>query len=176
MAITLTVENGTGRGDANALIALNDFKSYCDDQGLSYAGFADDALNGAIVRSSAFLTNAFVWQGSKINGREQTMAFPRNGLVDRDGWSVPNNEVPREIKAACCEVALYEATNPGAMNPSVVLADKVRSEQVGSIRVEYASLFNNATDSRPTLTVVSDLVAAFVATGGSALVGMSYRV
>ena len=162
MAVTLIVEDGTGKDDANALVSLDVFKSYHDDRGSSYAGFTDDALSGAIVRASAFLGAAYRWRGVKINGRAQTMPFPRSGVTDRDGFDVASNAVPREIVAACCEIALFEATTPGGMNPSVVLAEKVTSEQVGAIRIEYANLFSSASASRPVLTIVSDLMDQFV--------------
>lgn len=177
MAVTLVVEDGTGRSDANALVSLTEAKTYWDGRGTSYSSYTDDQLNGAIVRASAFLTNAFVWQGLKVNGRDQVMPFPRHALLDRDNWPVSSTEVPREVVAACSEIALYEAANPEAMNPQVVLSEKVRSEQVGSIRVEYANIFNNATDARPVLTVVSDLLWPFLANGqGNVLSGTTNRV
>lgn len=177
MSVTLTVEDGTGLSNANALISLAAFKSYCDGRGTSYSAYTDDNLNAAIVRASAFLTNAFVWNGFKVNGREQALSWPRTSMLDREGWAVAHDEVPREIVAACSEIALYEAATPGAMNPSVVLADKVRSETVGPISVEYALLFNNASDARPMLTVVQDLIAPFIGRGGggSSLSGSTVR-
>ena len=165
MAITLTVEDGTGKDDANALASLTDAKAYWDGRGLPYAGFTDDALSGAIVRASALLGTAYRWRGDKVNGRAQTMPFPRTELIDADGNDVASDEVPREIVAACCELALIEAATPGAMNPTVVLADKVSSEQVGSIRVEYANAFMSAESSRPVLTIVSDLIDPFLDRG-----------
>jgi hypothetical protein len=63
------------------------------------------------------------------------------------------------------------------MNPTVVQSDKVRSEQVGAIRIEYANLFNNVSDSRPILMIVADMIWPFLATGqGNALSGISQRV
>lgn len=165
MAVTLIVEDGTGKSDANAIASLVVFKKYFDDRGVSYSAYTDDMLNGAIVRASAFLANAYLWQGIKVNQRAQTMPFPRTGVFDREGWSILQNEIPREIIAACCELALVEAATPGALNPTVVLADKVTSEQIGPIRMEYANALSGAESSRPTLTIVSDLISQFLDTG-----------
>lgn len=176
MAVTLIVEDGAGKSDANALLSLSGLKAYADERGISYSAYTDDQMNSAIVRASAFLTNAFVWDGLKVHGRDQTMAWPRVNMTDREGWVIPSTEVPREVLAACAEIAFYEAATPGAMNPSVVLADKVRSKQIGSIRVEYANLFTSASDARPTLTVIHDLLAPFLSHGlGSSLSGKSAR-
>lgn len=176
MTITLVVEDGTGKSDANTLLALSGLKGYADERGTSYSAYTDEQLNGALVRASAFLTNAFVWGGLKVHGRDQTMAWPRVNMIDREGWVIPYTEVPREVVAACAEIAIYEAATPGAMNPSVVQSDKVRSKQIGSIRVEYANLFTSASDARPTLTIIHDLLAPFLSNGrGSTLSGKTAR-
>lgn len=162
MAVTLIVEDGTGKSDANTLASLAAAKAYWDGRGSDYSAYTDDVLNTALVRASAFLANAFLWQGIKVNQRAQTMPFPRTGVFDREGWNVLQNEIPREVIAACCEIALYEAGTPGAMNPNVVLAEKVTSEQVGPIKVEYANAFLSAESSRPVLTIVADLIDQFL--------------
>lgn len=177
MTVTLIVEDGTGRSDANAAISLAAFKTYCDDRGKDYSAFTDDVLNEAIVRASAFLVNAYVWQGSKVNRRAQTMVFPRYSMTDKEGWPVVPPEIPREYTDACCEITFYEAGNPGGLNPTVTNADLVKSEQVGSIRVEYARLFNSASEARPTLLIVNDLLWPFLGAGfGQTLSGAAYRV
>lgn len=162
MAVTLIVEDGTGKSDANAIVSLVELKAHFDGRGVSYSDYTDDQLNGAIVRASAFLASAYQWQGIKVNQRAQTMPFPRTGVFDREGWNVLQDEIPREVKAACAEIAIYEAANPGGMNPNVVLAEKVTSEQVGPIKVEYANAFLSAESSRPVLTIVSDLIDQFL--------------
>jgi hypothetical protein len=162
MTVTLTVEDGTGKSDANAIMSLAWLKEYFDSRGVSYADYTDDELSAAIVRASAFLATAYQWQGIKVNQRAQTMPFPRTGVFDREGWNILQNEIPREVKAACAEIAIYEAANPGGMNPNVVLADKVTSEQIGPIRMEYANASSGADSSRPVLTIVSDLIDQFL--------------
>lgn len=164
--VDLVVEDGTGRSDANAAISLAEFKKYCDDRGKDYSAFSDDQLNMAIIRASAFLVNAFIWDGQKINRRDQKMPFPRYAVTDREGWPVLPTEIPQEYKDAACELTFAEATTPGIMTPSVVQGDKVRSEQIGSIRVEYALLFNSPNDARPVLTIVQDLLWPFLGRGG----------
>jgi hypothetical protein len=177
MPVTLVVEDGTGRSDANAIIALASFKTYCDDRGKDYSAFSDELLSEAIIRASAFMVNAYVWQGQKINRRLQTMPFPRYAVTDREGWPVLPTEIPHEYTDACCEITLYEATNPGGLNPTVVQSDLVKVEQVGSIRVEYARLFNSASEARPTLLIVNDLLWPFLGAGqGQYLSGVAQRV
>jgi len=174
---TLVVEDGTGRSDANAVIALADFKTYCDDRGKDYSAFGDAPITTAIIRASAFLVNAFVYQGQKINRRLQTMPFPRYAVTDREGWPVLPTEIPQEFKDACAELTFYEAGTPGGLNPTVVQSEMVKSEQIGSIRVEYARLWNTASAARPTLLIVNDLLWPFLGYGaGQDLSGVAFRV
>ena len=177
MTTTLIVEDGTGRSDANAIVSLADFKTYCSDRGKSLTDYSDEQLNEAIVRASAFLANAFNWNGSKVNRRAQTMPFPRYGITDRENWPVLPPEIPRELTDACCEITFAEAVTPGTMTPTVTLSARVRVEQVGPIRVEYANLFNSAADERPVLLFVQDLLWPFLgAAGPNALSGTANRV
>lgn len=177
MAVTLIVEDGTGRSDANAIVSLAAFKTYCDDRGKDYSAYSDPLLNEAIIRASAFMVNAYVWQGQKINRRLQAMPFPRYAVTDREGWPVLPTEIPREYTDACCEITFYEAGNPGGLNPTVVQSEKVRVEQVGAIRTEYANLFNSAADTRPVLLIVNDLLWPFLGAGaGQYLSGRADRV
>lgn len=177
MTVTLIVEDGTGRSDANAAISLETFKTYCDDRGKDYSAYSDTLLNQAIIRASAFLVNAFVWAGNKVNRRDQKMAFPRYGVQDREGWFLTLDEIPHEYTDACCELTFAEAVTPGTLTPSVIPSDQVRVEQIGPIRVEYASLFNSPEDARPVLTIVQDLLWPFLGVGaGQRLSGTSSRV
>jgi hypothetical protein len=176
MTVTLIVEDGTGMSNANAIISLDEFKAYCDERKLSYSAYADDDLNAAIVRASAFFANAYVYQGQKVNRRAQTMPYPRYATSDKEGWPVLPTEIPQELKDACAEVTLREAADPGSMNPDVVMADKIRALKAGSVSIDYANVQTSPIASRPTLLIVNDLIWPFLMEGaGNMVVGKSYR-
>jgi len=164
--VTLTVEDGTGRSDANAIVSLAFLKTYCGDRGKDISAYSDEQLNEAIVRASRFLVDAFIYDGQKINRRLQTMPFPRYAVTDREGWPVLPNEIPYEYQYACCEVTLVEAATPFAMSPVVTQSDIIRSEAIGPIRVDYALLFTDPSDYRPVLAVVQDLLWPFLSSKG----------
>lgn len=166
--MTLTVEDGTGLANADALVALVDVDAYHTARGNSTWTGDDADKETAIRRASFFLTNSYSWQGFKVNNRDQALAWPRTGVVDQEGYAIPITEVPQEIKDACAELALRELTTPGTMTPDVTLADKVNREKVGEIEVEYANSRMDAYASRPVVTIVNDLIAQFLATGSQA--------
>jgi len=173
--MTLTVEDGTGREDANALISVAYADTYHSElANATWTGATDDK-EAAIRRASALLTNGYRWQGNKVNGRDQTMAWPRYDVVDEDGYAIASDAVPREIQQACAEIALAELVTPGVMTPTVVLSDRVKSERVGPLSVEYQNARTDAGADRPVLLAVGDLVGRFLSGSSSGLFGRSER-
>jgi hypothetical protein len=177
--MTLEVEDGTGKANADAFVSVEDCDTYCTNRGLSAWTDAPDSppeiKEAAIRRATSYLSNAFRWQGSRTNGRAQALAWPRDGVVDGEGEDIATDEVPREVVDACCEIAAYEIDNPGGLNPAVVLNEQVKREKVGSLEVEYAAGVLSAENSRPVLFVVRDLIGGFIASGFNSLVGTAVR-
>lgn len=160
--MVLVVEDGTGRSDADSLISLAFVDGYHADLGGAAWTGTDADKETAIRRASAFLDASFGWKGWKINGRDQAMAWPRSGVVDEDGYAVPQDAVPDEVQKACSEVALKELTSPGSMTPEYVSADRVKSEKVGSIAVTYDISRTDAESVRPVLLKVQDLISGLL--------------
>lgn len=180
--MSLTVEDGTGLSDADALISLSYADSYHDGRGnstwVSASSPADEDKEQAIRRASTFLRDSFTWQGLRVNGRDQAMAWPRSGVVDQDGYSVPSTAVPDEIQRACAELALRELVTPGTLYPDVTLAQQAKREKVGAVEIEYTNIRSDAYASRPVITIVQDIVGPLLASGGktSTVTGSAYRV
>lgn len=168
-----------GSASADAFVSVADCDTYCEAHGLTdWTGAASsppDDKEAAIRRATAFLSNAFSWKGTRTNGRSQALAWPRTDVEDAEGETVPDDEVPVEIVQACCHVAAAEVATPGVMNPAVNLTERVKSERVGPIAVEYASVPNQAELARPVLLVVNDLIGGLLAGGTNALVGTALR-
>ncbi|WP_306150736.1 DnaT-like ssDNA-binding protein [Roseovarius sp. MMSF_3281] len=178
--MALTVEDGTGLSNANAFVSLAEFKAFCDLRGHSYT--TDPLIEQAIVRATDFMSNSWAWDGFKRKGRgnadgEQALAFPRTDLVDRDGYAVPYDSVPQEIKDATIEVARVELTTPGAMTPTYTPHERVKSEKVGPLSTVYDLSSYDAEGARPVILAVRDLIGAFLKNGGqSKLSGETMRV
>lgn len=160
--MTLTVEDGSG-GDA--MISASDFEAYCESMGRTVAA-DDDAVEAAIRRASTYISNGFSFRGLRRGGRAQIQAWPRTSVVTDEGWSVDYTSIPREVAAAVAEAALYELQSPGGLSPTVVLTDRIVSERIGPIATEYAPTGNDIGAARPVLTILSDLLAPLLASGG----------
>lgn len=176
--MALIVEDGTGLANADAFVSVADCTTYCDAQGLT--GWTErtsdpDADEAAIRRATTWLSNSFIWKGYKLNGRSQALAWPRADVEDEEDEEVASDEVPAEIVTACCIAAAYERENPGGLSPNVTLTDRVKSEQIGPIRTEYASSAMTADAARPVLTLVRDIISGLLASGSNSLVGRVVR-
>lgn len=179
--MTLTVEDGTGLANADALISVDYADTYHDNRGnstwVSTSSPADEDKEQAIRRASAFLRDSFKWQGYPISGRSQAMAWPRSGVVDGNGYTVAADGVPDEIQRACAELALRELVTPGALNPDVTLSDTIKREKIGPLEFEYDNSRTDAYASRPVILIVQDIVGALLAqVGNNPLVGRNTRI
>lgn len=179
---TLTVEDGTGRTDADAFISLAYFKAYCDKRGKSYASYADALIEEAIVRATDYLSESYRWRGFKLKERghrdgEQALAWPRSYVWDRNGYTVAQDEVPTEIEKATAEVTFYELGSPGGIQPTYTPHDRVKSEKVGPLATEYDLSRTDADGARPVLLIVRDLIGPFLdSAAGSLVVGQVARI
>jgi hypothetical protein len=177
--MAFVTEDGTGLANANAFISVAFANSHFADTGNTvWDAYSDTVCEQAIVRATAYLSTAFSWKGAPIAPRVQSLAWPRTGVTDGEGYEVPNNAVPIEIKRACAEIALREAATPGVMMPDVTLSEAVKREKIGPMEVEYLNQNTSASDARPVLTVVQGLIGGLLATGSGSgeLFSRSYLV
>ena len=180
--MALTVEDGTGMATSDAFVSVAAFKAYCDLLGISYASYTDTQIEQAIRRASNYLTRSINWQGYRVNGRSQALAWPRYDVYDYSDCDVPrdvpSNEVPQEVVDACCVVAVEELATPGAMNPRVVLSKRKSKVSIdGAVSAEYPFASDGAEADRPVLLDLNSLIGRFMERGhGSALAGRAVRV
>lgn len=180
--MAITVEDGTGLTDADAFISVADLEAYCDARGKDHSTYSATEKEQAIVRATDYLSESFRWKGFKLKERghsdgEQALAWPRTYVIDRNGYGVDSDVVPDEVEKATAEVAFFELGNVGAMQPSYTPHDRVRSERVGPISVEYDMSRTDAGGARPVLLIVRDLIGEFLdSASGSLIAGSTVRV
>lgn len=177
--MTLTVETGAGSATADAFVSVTDCDTFCTNRGLTdWTGEARspaDDDEAAIRRATAFISTAFSYKGSRMLGRSQALAFPRQDCTDAEGEDIGADEVPVEIVQATCIVAAYERANPGAMSPAVDMTARIEQESVGPISVKYAYAQQTPEAARPVLLQVLDLIGGLLSTSSNPLVGTSVR-
>lgn len=164
--MALIVEDGSCVTDADAFVSRVEFVQWELEHFPTVDTSDPVAVDGAIVRATAWLSSHFKWKGTPTCGRSQSLAWPRQGAVDCDGNLVPSNEVPEEVKQACFYAADAELANSGALSPIVTPSQVAKREKVDVIEVEYGVTAPGADASRAVPTAALDYIRCLTI-GGS---------
>lgn len=144
------VEDGTGKSDAISYVTTAEADEYWGRRGsTAWGALTNGQKKRALVLATDYMGQVYRlrWKGVRTVST-QALDWPRafverddyrysglNGYTTIDGqYYYPSNEVPAEVKRACCELALKAVT-------TTLLADvgaQVKSETVGPISVTYA--------------------------------------
>lgn len=170
--MALIVEDGTGKADADSYVSLSDAASYASSRGLTFviSGGDEAKAEAALRRATSWVDAEYGarFPGSRVNGRDQALQWPRNDAVDASGEEIASDAVPIEIVRATIEAAVREKASPGSLSPDVTPGKIKTRAKVGEIEVEYAAS-GSVTEQRPVLSVVDGILAPLLenATGAS---------
>lgn len=136
--MSLIIEDGSGKSDAESFISVVDASTYFTARGNTTWDALDTgeetAAREAVLRKATdYMTAVYRdrWEGVRYT-EDQALCWPRAGVV-RDSWSVDIDEIPTEVKHVCAELALKSAS--AALNPD--LKQGKVSVTVGPIKTEY---------------------------------------
>ena len=133
MALIATVGGSTSDtygtlAEANAYFASR--------QSTGWTG-SDTDKEMALRKAASYLDNKFRtrWKGVKVS-LLQSLAWPRAGVKDSDGYLLPVDSIPQRVKNA-----QFEAANIilGGTELEATINPPVKTEKVGPIEVVYAA-------------------------------------
>lgn len=152
--MALIVESGAGLPNADSYVSVEDCAAYAAGHGLTFAG-TEPEKEARLRRATQYLdTNPEYAYKGEPQTDTQALAWPR---------TVAPGIVPREIVAACCELAC----KPGDLWQDVD-ASSIVSETIGPLSTTYAEPANGG---QVRYAAVDALLKRWVAGGG-----MSVRV
>ena len=175
--VDMIVETGAGVANANAYDTLENVSLYHANHGNTdwlQSASPTDEQEAAIIRASAYLDRKYGsrYPGTKMNGRAQSLGWPRKDATDANGETIEDDEVPNEVKKAVAEAALREYLEPGSLSPDYLNTSQVTSETLGPLSVSYAvSQTTSLKDSQPIITVIDDIMSGLVRAPASLLFG-----
>jgi hypothetical protein len=168
--MAMIIEDGTGVAGADSYATRAAYIAYV----LSWYGdvVADtDALDPPIRRATAYMSG-LAWKGTRTLGRAQSLAWPRTGVVDCEGLSLGDAEIPLDLIYAQHELARAELTSPGVLTPAVSKANAtVVREKVDLLEVEYDTdnLTGSIDEVRPIVTAAMDRLKCYLSASGRVL-------
>jgi hypothetical protein len=133
--MALILEDGSGKTNSQTYVLGADVAAYARLYGLAPPVSAD----ADIMKAMRYVEGAYYerWIGLKKT-ENQALSWPRAYAVRRDGWTVDESEIPKELKDAVCALAL-RSRNGDNLIPDLTRSDSVLEEQIGPIRVKYDS-------------------------------------
>ncbi|WP_311880927.1 MULTISPECIES: DnaT-like ssDNA-binding protein [unclassified Pseudomonas] len=155
--MTLIIEDGTGKPDAESYASAEDLAIYAVKFGVTIP--ADVPVQEALLRRSALAMDGMTWKGRKSNS-EQALSWPRRG-VELDYELKPDNYLPARIQYG--QMALAAEIHTDDVDPIEKRKGAVTLERVeGAVTREYATIPNTsgrllpAAPDRPSATQFAD--------------------
>jgi len=118
MAVTVTVEDGSGVANANSYVTIAEVDAWVltNPHDTTWTALTDAAKNGYAVMACRVLNEQMNWDGWQIDA-DQALDLPRSGMVDKNGNSIDNDEIPTEVKNAQSELARLFAIEDRTADP-----------------------------------------------------------
>jgi hypothetical protein len=155
--MTLIIEDGTGKPDAESYASAEDLTMYAVKFGVTIP--VEVPAQEALLRRAALAMGGMTWKGRKSNS-EQALSWPRRG-VELDYEIKPDNYLPARIQYGQMALAAeihQDDIDPVEKRKGAVLLDRVE----GAVTRQYAAIPNTsnrllpAAPDRPSATQFAD--------------------
>ena len=147
MAITvsLIVEDGTGKADANSFASYDDFLSFWAQDNIDYSlpvdpeeattSPSENAVKSALIQATEYINDMNFFGAKRLSS--QSLSFPRVNLrVHGSSYTyptyMPSNEVPSNIVKATCYLAGLIIQGTDILAPAQNVAS-ISTSGVGSV-------------------------------------------
>jgi len=123
-----------GTADANSYLTVAEADAYFAERLYSEAWGAASNENkeAALIMATGLLDSSYVWSGSATTP-DQTLAWPRTGMK-LYGQTIASDVIPRLVKKATAEIALYLlGNNPLAVGDT----DNISKVKAGPVEVQF---------------------------------------
>lgn len=155
--MTLIIEDGTGKPDAESYASAEDLAMYAVKFGVTIP--AEVSAQEALLRRAALAMDGMTWKGRKSNS-EQALSWPRRG-VELDREIKPDNYLPARIQYG--QMSLAAEIHTDDVDPIEKRKGAITRERVeGAVTREYATISNTsgrllpAAPDRPSATQFAD--------------------
>lgn len=155
--MTLIIEDGTGKPDAESYATADDLALYALKFGVVIP--SDVPAQEALLRRAALAMDGMTWKGRKTNS-EQALSWPRRE-VHLDGENKASNYLPARIQYG--QMALAAEIHQDDIDPVEKRKGAVTLERVeGAVTREYATIPSTskrllpAAPDRPSATQFAD--------------------
>jgi hypothetical protein len=133
--VSLIIEDGTGKPDADSFATATELVDYAAKYGATIP--ADEPAQESLLRRAALAMDAYNWKGTRTIG-DQALSWPRRD-VTIDGRTLPSDSIPVRIKSG--QMALAAEIHTDDIDPVDKRKGAVTLERVeGAVTREYATI------------------------------------
>jgi hypothetical protein len=138
----MTLITTPGDPAADSYVAVTDADAYFAARGETAWTGVDSVKEVALRRGTSYLDNQYRGRWVGINSYQtQRLSWPRvdglrgyyrgytQQLLDLNGWPIPIDQVPQQIKDATCELALLYVKG-GVLEPQLIRGNAIKSTSV----------------------------------------------
>ena len=120
--MALTVEDGTGKVDADSYLSEADADTYWAAHGnpSTWSGITSAQKEEALRLGTQYLDLQYGqrWRGWRTN-ETQSLAWPRSGVRDDDGFAIDSDAIPTRLEDATAEAAIRHLTETDGLMPDI---------------------------------------------------------
>lgn len=148
--MSLIVEDGTGKPDADSYVNVEDCQAYATSHSLVFDGTPTE-MEAALRNATIYLDTKYVFRGERVTD-EQALEWPRTTA-----------NLPRQLVFACCELAVRARMAPlwRDVDPSA----QVIEDTIGPLTTKFAS--PEPANTQIGYAAVTALLRRWLAGGGS---------
>lgn len=166
--MALTVEDGSGKSDADAYISAADGDTYnaAHEADTVYDGLDDADKEKWIRLATQDIDAAFKgrWFGYRSN-EDQALAWPRADVYDSDGYAIDSAELPPTIPDACIELAIAYGNSGTRLTATPTDTASVKRTKVRAGPVEREIEYTGAKYQGAEYWRIEALLIGFITTG-----------
>jgi hypothetical protein len=163
--MTIVLEDGTGRADANSYASVDDLKNHAKARGVTLTQ-ATPVLEGFLLQAMDGMYG-LDYKGIKYK-RDQALDFPRiNVCIDR--FSYAHYQLPPQLKIGQCALALEIAQNKTDLLPTtpVGVSGAMVEETIGEITTRWAD--GGRYNSKPIIAKAQQYLSKLLQSSGSTM-------
>jgi len=163
--MALTVEDGTGKDDADSYLSEADADTYVAAHGNStdWSGASTSDKEEALRLATQYLDLKYGqrWKGLRAN-TDQALDWPRSGAEDRDGYAFDSDALPQALVDATAEMALRHITETDGIMPDQATSSSLESEKIKIGPIELNQKFAGAEPAGTKFVIVDRLITDLV--------------
>ena len=137
----LIYEDGTGKSNANSYSSVEDAYTYFADRGINtWLNLERLQQEYALIQATDYIEANYSWATGVVVNEDQALGWPRNGAVDRRGYTIDSNIIPKEVKKATWILAKQIGVDEVDINAPI---DRLTiQETAGPVSITYADYAN----------------------------------